>query len=71
MRFGPHSKGDDTRPEDLVQQLWEKRDPLCIHGSRLFPVEKEQVESEVAAEVSQAFEQALSDPAAAFKEEPG
>jgi TPP-dependent pyruvate/acetoin dehydrogenase alpha subunit len=33
-RFGPHSKGDDTRSSDEISRLRQKRDPLEIHVSR-------------------------------------
>lgn len=34
VRLGPHSKGDDTRPEAEVAALWE-RDPLAMQGERI------------------------------------
>jgi len=61
-RFGPHSKGDDTRPEEALTKLRETRDPLLLQAERLNERKKEQVEKEVNLEVSHAFQQALSEP---------
>lgn len=62
-RFGPHSKGDDTRPEVEVARLRAERDPLTIHGSTLDAKARAAIDSEVQAEVAAAFEQAKADPA--------
>jgi len=67
-RFGPHSKGDDTRTEEELQALRVARDPLRILAPRLNVEEVEQIKVEVEAEVRQAFEQALADPAAVLEE---
>ena len=61
-RFGPHSKGDDTRAPLQVAQMRQARDPLRIHGARLGEVERGKIEGEVDAEVAAAFELALKDP---------
>ncbi len=61
-RFGPHSKGDDTRPAEEIAQLRQRRDPLLIHASRLETDERIALEAEVEALISQAYQQALSDP---------
>ena len=61
-RFGPHSKGDDTRSPQQIALLRQRRDPLSIHASRLNPDERLAVEIEVQNIVDQAFEQALRDP---------
>ncbi len=61
LRFGPHSKGDDTRDPELVAALKRERDPLEIHASRLDPEIRTVIESEVDKEVEAAFEHALSD----------
>jgi acetoin:2,6-dichlorophenolindophenol oxidoreductase subunit alpha len=61
-RFGPHSKGDDTRPSSEIERLWRERDPLLIHAARLERKEKERVEAEIEAELEAAFQQALRDP---------
>lgn len=62
QRFGPHSKGDDTRPAEEVKRLRELYDPLSCHGRRLEQVERERVEAEVEDEVSQAYQAALAQP---------
>jgi TPP-dependent pyruvate/acetoin dehydrogenase alpha subunit len=61
-RFGPHSKGDDTRPETEVAQLKATRDPLKISAARLCKTELVVLHTEVDAEVRSAFAGALSDP---------
>jgi TPP-dependent pyruvate/acetoin dehydrogenase alpha subunit len=61
-RFGPHSKGDDTRPADEIARLREKRDPLRIHAIRLSDDQRRHIEAEVDQQIRSAFEQALSDP---------
>ncbi len=60
-RFGPHSKGDDTRDPAEVARLRETRDPLQIHRSRLAPEEAAAIEAEVSAQVQAAFQAALED----------
>jgi TPP-dependent pyruvate/acetoin dehydrogenase alpha subunit len=62
VRFGPHSKGDDTRDEALLARLGAERDPLSIHASNLDAAERETIDSAVAAEVAVAFAQAQADP---------
>ncbi len=61
-RFGPHSKGDDTRDPAAVERLRRERDPLKIHHSRLAPDEAAAIEAETSARVAAAFRQALDDP---------
>jgi len=61
-RFGPHSKGDDTRPAALVERLRQERDPLTIHAARLSAVERQEIERRVHEEIDSAFRQALADP---------
>lgn len=61
-RFGPHSKGDDTRPPAELSRMRAERDPLRIHAARLVQECRAGIEAEVASEVSQAFVQALADP---------
>lgn len=61
-RFGPHSKGDDTRDPGVVAALQRERDPLVIHAPRLDDVSRASIETEVDTEVEAAFEQALADP---------
>jgi TPP-dependent pyruvate/acetoin dehydrogenase alpha subunit len=61
-RFGPHSKGDDTRDPEYVNELRLKNDPVQIQALRLDITERLDVESRVDAEISAAFENALKDP---------
>lgn len=61
-RFGPHSKGDDTRLPELVERMRQERDPVSIQAHRLDPDLRRQIEAEVQVEMTSAFEQALSDP---------
>lgn len=61
-RFGPHSKGDDTRPEKEILELRKTRDPISILAARLEPDQINPIEEEVDDEVKQAFKKAKSDP---------
>ena len=61
-RFGPHSKGDDTRDPQEMARWRQERDPIEIQGARLSQEERSSIEEEVAAEVDHAFQQALQDP---------
>ena len=61
-RFGPHSKGDDTRDPQEIARLRRDRDPILIHRSRLTPEESLAIEDEVETEVAEAFNEALRDP---------
>jgi 2-oxoisovalerate dehydrogenase E1 component len=63
-RFGPHSKGDDTRPVELIASLKTSRDPLVRMATRLDPELLAEIERTVAAQVQAAFHQALNDPLA-------
>ncbi len=65
-RFGPHSKGDDTRDVQELARIRQERDPIAIHGSRLESSERLSIETEVNEEISQAYNQALSDPFASL-----
>lgn len=61
-RFGPHSKGDDTRPTGEVEQLRRQRDPVKIHAQKLPEEEIKEVEQEVDLWIQTAYQQALTDP---------
>jgi TPP-dependent pyruvate/acetoin dehydrogenase alpha subunit len=61
-RFGPHSKGDDTRRSEELEQLRRTRDPVLIHAPRLDPERRAAIDAEVAQEVAGAFTRALADP---------
>lgn len=61
-RLGPHSKGDDTRPQNEIDTLREISDPVKIHARRLTESRRHQIEAEVEVEVRTAFQQAENDP---------
>lgn len=61
-RFGPHSKGDDTRSEKEVAALKENRDPVQIQAARLAPERRREIEEGVEMAIATAFEQAHRDP---------
>jgi TPP-dependent pyruvate/acetoin dehydrogenase alpha subunit len=67
QRFGPHSKGDDTRPEEAVALLKEQRDPITFMEKRLSSTSVASIRAEVEKEVKNAFEIALADPAASME----
>jgi len=69
-RFGPHSKGDDTRPADDVARMMAQRDPVAIHAGRLDPDARRMIEAEVTDRVDQAFRQSLDDPEPAAQPAP-
>ena len=60
-RFGPHSKGDDTRPKDEILGYQNTRDPISIHAKHLDQGQIKTIEGEVNHQVSQAFKEALED----------
>lgn len=60
-RFGPHSKGDDTRDEAAMVEIRAKRDPLKIAAAGMKKAEREATMVEAEAEVAAAFEQAKKD----------
>ncbi len=60
-RFGPHSKGDDTRPVEEVEAMKASRDPVALSRARLGAATVKALEQQIDAEVKQAFEQALAD----------
>jgi TPP-dependent pyruvate/acetoin dehydrogenase alpha subunit len=62
QRFGPHSKGDDTRDEKIMAEIRAKRDPVVIHGSRLAAKDRQQIDTATDKEVAAAFSQAQQDP---------
>ena len=61
-RFGPHSKGDDTRPQAEVDQMRATRDPLKISAARLSKADLDSIHTQVDEEAQAAFAQALADP---------
>lgn len=69
-RFAPHSKGDDTRPIEVIEGMRAGSDPLVVHGGRLAEHDREAIEARVDTEVAAAFEQALADPEAGMERVP-
>ncbi len=61
-RFGPHSKGDDTRLGEFIDQMKATRDPIVIQGQRLSDETRRKIEQEVALEVDTAYQSAQRDP---------
>jgi len=57
-RLGTHSKGDDTRTEEALEELWRSRDPVAIHGVRLSDREREDIEGTEKDLLLSAFETA-------------
>jgi TPP-dependent pyruvate/acetoin dehydrogenase alpha subunit len=64
QRFGPHSKGDDTRPEEYISKLKILRDPITIHAERLTAEKQKEIEREVSLEINESYETAVADPIA-------
>jgi len=62
FRFGPHSKGDDTRDPGELERIRQERDPIAIHASRLSNQDQSMVERGVDALLETAFQAALGDP---------
>jgi len=61
-RFGPHSKGDDTRDPEAIRKIRMEHDPIQIQGERLDPGERKQIEQAVDEEIRIAFNEASDDP---------
>jgi TPP-dependent pyruvate/acetoin dehydrogenase alpha subunit len=61
-RFGPHSKGDDTRDKSEILNMRRTRDPVVIQGDRLDNNLRESINVEINKEIQQSFNQALNDP---------
>jgi len=70
-RFGPHSKGDDTRSAEQVEQMRRERDPIDIQSRRLKMSDRERIEQQARDEIAKAFELALDDPFPTLNLEPG
>lgn len=58
-RLGSHSKGDDTRTAEVLEHLWETRDPIKIHGARLKDDVRQEVEERVESRILSAYIAAL------------
>lgn len=64
QRFGPHSKGDDTRDPKEVELMRQKHDPIRIGVKSLAQDTVQGIEDEVGAEVQAAFASAKAAPKA-------
>jgi TPP-dependent pyruvate/acetoin dehydrogenase alpha subunit len=60
-RLGPHSKGDDTRPVEEIEEA-RTRDPLRIGRAWLDAAQAGEIERDVIAFITQAKERALAAP---------
>lgn len=61
-RFGPHSKGDDTRDQKALGHIRREHDPIRIQSARLDPKVLTTIEAEVNEEVDSALKKALDAP---------
>jgi len=61
-RFGPHSKGDDTRSADEIDRMRVDHDPVIIQGQRLKTNTRDSIRSKIESEINKAFNDALDDP---------
>jgi TPP-dependent pyruvate/acetoin dehydrogenase alpha subunit len=59
VRFGAHSKGDDTRSELDMAALRAQRDPLKIHGARLSADVRYTIDLEAHKDINNAFQSAM------------
>jgi TPP-dependent pyruvate/acetoin dehydrogenase alpha subunit len=62
VRFGAHSKGDDTRSELEMAALRAQRDPLKIHGARLSADVRYAIDLETYKDIDNAFQTAMQSP---------
>lgn len=70
QRFGPHSKGDDTRDPSLMEQIRRQRDPLVLLAAHLPDLRLQAIQNEVDSEVAAAFQRASASPFAALQANP-
>ncbi|HEY62376.1 MAG TPA: thiamine pyrophosphate-dependent dehydrogenase E1 component subunit alpha [Anaerolineae bacterium] len=61
-RFGPHSKGDDTRNPQVLKQIIKTRDPLRIQAERVSVGVRENITKKMDDEVLTAYKEALEAP---------
>ena len=66
-RLGPHSKGDDLRPTELIEAL-AQRDPLARLGARLDVGTRQAIEQSNRQFIAEASAAAAASPAASDKE---
>lgn len=69
-RFGPHSKGDDTRDPKMITHLYQECDPVKIQGTRLEHGELSVIENEIDEEVYASFQEALDAPFSSLSDQP-
>jgi TPP-dependent pyruvate/acetoin dehydrogenase alpha subunit len=61
-RFGPHSKGDDTRPPEMILDLRQNSDPLTHQAHKLAPDIIGTIQSSIDNDIAAAYMQAFNDP---------
>lgn len=61
-RFGPHSKGDDTRLPEEIAYYRQHRDPIRIQSARLDDRSRREIEDRVNLQVGTAFAEAQAEP---------
>jgi len=61
-RFGPHSKGDDTRTPQYLRKIKATRDPLYIQAKRISVEVREKIVTKINDEVLTAYKKALEAP---------
>ena len=61
FRLGPHSKGDDDRPLEMLES-WMKRDPLFILSEGIPKGEREGIDTRLTAEIKLFVEEASQAP---------
>ena len=61
-RFGPHSKGDDTRSDLHIRDIKERRDPLKIQAARVESGRLELIEKAVRDEINRTYQAAVAEP---------
>ena len=66
QRLGPHSKGDDLRPEELKQHI-ARRDPLMALRRQLDATQAEHLDATIKAHVGAAEARAMASPEAQFE----
>ncbi|MCV2348548.1 dehydrogenase E1 component subunit alpha/beta [Paucibacter sp. Y2R2-4] len=66
QRLGPHSKGDDLRPEELKQQI-ARRDPLMALRRQLDEAQADQLDASIKAHVAASEALAMASPEAQFE----
>jgi len=68
-RLGPHSKGDDLRPNSEMDEI-RQRDPVSNLGKQLSPQEREAIDTAASEFVEAAHQAALNSPEQRFRAVP-